>query len=71
MFGDVIKSEFVLKVMRYDNLDERLTMPSSPASGDNKRDMFSPELFISDAEFDPSQRYLNTPSTEDLEIGDN
>ena len=57
--------------MRYDNLDERITMPSSPASGDDKRNLFSPELFISDAQFDPSKRHLNSPSTEDLEIGDN
>ena len=61
----------VFQVMRYDNLDERITMPSSSSSGDDKRDLFSPELFISDAEFDPSHRHLNAPSTEDVEIGDN
>ena len=53
-------------VLRFDNLDERTVMVSSPAAGDDKRNLYSPEPFLFDNEFNPSDHNLNSPSTSDV-----
>ena len=41
-------------------------MVSSPAAGDDKRNLYSPEPFLFDNEFNPSDHNLNSPSTSDV-----
>ena len=41
-------------------------MPSADAISDEKRDLYSPEPFLFDIDFDPSDHNLNSPSTRDV-----
>ena len=49
-------------VLRFDNLDERTVMPSAVVISDEKRNLYSPEIFLYDIAFDPDLRNLNSPS---------
>ena len=49
-------------VLRFDNLDERTVMPSAGAISDEKRNLYSPEIFLYDIAFDPNLHNLNSPS---------
>ena len=49
-------------VLRFDNLDERTVMPSAIVISDEKRNLYSPEIFLYDIAFDPDLRNLNSPS---------
>ena len=49
-------------VLRFDNLDERTVMPSAGVISDEKRNLYSPEIFLYDNAFDPYLRNLNSPS---------
>ena len=53
-------------VLRFDNLDERTVMVSSPEAADDKRNLYSPEPFLFDIDFDPNLHNLNSPSTSDV-----
>ena len=53
-------------VLRFDNLDERTVMVSSPEAADDKRNLYSPEPFLFDIDFDPNLHNLNSPSTTDV-----
>ena len=49
-------------VLRFDNLDERTVMPSAVVISDEKRNLYSPEIFLYDDVFDPDLHNLNSPS---------
>ena len=51
--------------MRFENLDERSVIRSARAEFDDRRNMYSPEIFLSDNAFDPGFHYLNSPATTD------
>ena len=53
-------------VLRFDNLDERTVMVSSPEAADDKSNLYSPEPFLFDIDFDPNLHNLNSPSTSDV-----
>ena len=52
--------------MRFDNIDERTVIKSANDEYDDKRNMYSPEIFLSDDAFDPDLKYLNSPATIDV-----
>ena len=56
-------------VLRFDNLDERTVMPSAVVISDEKRNLYSPEIFLYDIAFDPDLRNLNSPSYTDESTG--
>ena len=56
-------------VLRFDNLDERTVMPSADAISDEKRNLYSPEIFLYDIAFDPNLHNLNSPSNTDESTG--
>ena len=41
-------------------------MVSSPEAADDKRNLYSPEPFLFDIDFDPNLHNLNSPSTSDV-----
>ena len=41
-------------------------MVSSPVAADDKRNLYSPEPFLFDIDFDPNLHNLNSPSTSDV-----
>ena len=41
-------------------------MVSSPEAADDKRNLYSPEPFLFDIDFDPNLHNLNSPSTTDV-----
>ena len=53
---------YLILVLRFDNLDERTVMPSSGVISDEKRNLYSPEIFLYDIAFDPDKHNLNSPS---------
>ena len=53
---------YLLSVLRFDNLDERTVMSTSGVIGDDKRNLYSPEIFLYDKSFDPIKHNLNSPS---------
>ena len=53
---------YLLSVLRFDNLDERTVMTSAGVIGDDKRNLYSPEIFLYDIAFDPDKHNLNSPS---------
>ena len=53
---------YLLSVLRFDNLDERSVMQGAVVIGDDKRNLYSPEIFLYDKTFDPIKRNLNSPS---------
>ena len=48
--------------MRFDNLDEKKVMLSAARIADDKRNLYSPEIFLYDKTFDPIKHNLNSPS---------
>ena len=56
---------YLLSVLRFDNLDERTVMSTSGVIGDDKRNLYSPEIFLYDKTFDPNKHNLNSPSFVD------
>ena len=53
---------YLLSVLRFDNLDERTVMRTAGVIGDDKRNLYSPEIFLYDKTFDPIKHNLNLPS---------
>ena len=56
---------YLILVLRFDNLDERTVMPSSGVISDEKRNLYSPEIFLYDIAFDPDKHNLNSPTTQE------
>ena len=52
--------------MRFDNLDERTAIIGSLEAADDKRNLYSPEPFLFDIDFEPNLHNLNSPSTSDV-----
>ena len=63
---DIRLTHSIFLVLRFDNLDERTAMVSSPEAADDKRNLYSPEPFLFDIDFDPNLHNLNSPSTSDV-----
>ena len=63
---DIRLTHSIILVLRFDNLDERTVMVSSPEAADDKRNLYSPEPFLFDIDFDPNLHNLNSPSTSDV-----
>ena len=52
----------MLSVLRFDNVDGKTVMLSAVRIADDKRNLYSPEIFLYDKTFDPIKHNLNSPS---------
>ena len=52
----------MLSVLRFDNVDGKTVMLSAVGIADDKRNLYSPEIFLYDKTFDPIKHNLNSPS---------
>ena len=53
----------MLSVLRFDNVDGKTVMLSAVRIADDKRNLYSPEIFLYDKTFDPNKHNLNSPSS--------